>query len=71
MENLTKEEQELIADLHALRRVDYPRYASWLEAIDNLIKYEVKHPPQGNQQPEPAEETGKVIPFPRSQRIPT
>ena len=70
MENLTKEEQELIADLHALRRVNFPRYASLLEAFDGVIKYEANHPPHGNPQPEPAE-SGKVIPFPSSQRIPT
>ena len=59
MENLTREERELIEDLHALRRVDYPRYAQLLEAFDGVIKYEAQHPPGRPSSPQPE----KIIQF--------
>ena len=59
MENLTREERELIEDLHALRRVNYPRYAQLLEALDGAIKYEAQHQPRRPSSPQPE----KIIQF--------
>ena len=64
MENLTKEERELIEDLHALRRVNYPRYAQLLEALDGAIKYEAQHQPGQPSCPQPE----KVVQFSDVQR---
>lgn len=69
MEALTKEEQELIADLHKLRRVDYVRYSNLLDAFDTMIKYEAENPPNRRGQPQPGKKPDKIIPFPSSQQI--
>ncbi len=59
MESLTREERELIEDLHALRRVNYPRYVQLLEAFDGVIKCEAQHQPGQPSSPQPE----KVIQF--------
>lgn len=64
MENLTKEERELIADLHALRRVDFTRYTNLLDAFDIMIKYEAQHPLGRPSCPQPE----KVVQFSDVQR---